>query len=153
MLLSHGKGFLAAARVGCWWEGGWEMNCAAKHSGAPLQGSSVGPAPGCRHATAVVKPKECVNGEMHVLREKPTVRSLVFIGVVLFRQKVAPRTQSSDLFLIPSWENRQNTFELFFLDHFAHLHFFLIASNIIQLSESPEIGHVLHPEDAHQCSA
>lgn len=128
------------------------MTCAAKHSRVPLRGSNVGPAPGCRHATAIVKPKECVNVEMHMLREKPTVRSLVFIGVVLFLQKVAQRTQSSDLFLIPTWENRQNTFELFFLDHFAHLQFYLITCNI-QLSESPEIGHVLHPEDAHQCSA
>lgn len=98
---------------------------AGKHSRAPLRGSNVGPAPGCRHATAVVKPRECVKVEMHMPREKPTVRSLVFIGVVLFLQKVqnvAPRTQSSDL--IPTWENKQNTFELFFLDHFAHLQVF-----------------------------
>lgn len=71
---------------------------------------------------------------MHVLewneqmpRETSTVGSPFFMDITLFLQKVqnaALRIYSSDLFLLPTWENKQNTFELFFLDHFAHLQFF-----------------------------
>lgn len=61
-------------------------------------------------------------------RETSTVGSPDFMAITLFLQKVqnaAQRMYSSDLFLLPTWENKQNTFELFFLDHFAHLQFFI----------------------------
>lgn len=57
-------------------------------------------------------------------RETSTLGSSLFVDITLFLQKVqntALRIQGSDLFLLPTWENKQNTFELFFLDHFAHL--------------------------------